>query len=190
MGRLQHQVRIIGGRLRSRKLSVPDLSSLRPTPDRIRETLFNWLNSISAETNVLDCFAGSGALGVEAASRGSKNVVLVEKDRTTAINIKSQIDALESDLAEIINDDVLVYLDNCGQVFDIVFVDPPYRLQDLRNQVLNKLIERSLINEDSLIYLEWPAHELAYLLPDQFGWIKRKRAGQVEYGIAQAVRSR
>ncbi|MFT5505620.1 MAG: 16S rRNA (guanine966-N2)-methyltransferase [Gammaproteobacteria bacterium] len=190
MARQQNQVRIIGGRLRSRKLSVPDLSGLRPTPDRIRETLFNWLNSISAQSNVLDCFAGSGALGIEAASRGTKNVVLVEKDRTAAINLKMQIDTLESNLAEVINDDILVYLENCSRVFDIVFVDPPYRLPELRDQVLNKLIERSLINEDSLIYLEWPTHDSTYTLPDQFVWIKRKRAGQVEYGIAQVVRNR
>jgi 16S rRNA (guanine966-N2)-methyltransferase len=190
MGRQQHQVRIIGGRLRSRKLSVPDLSGLRPTPDRIRETLFNWLNSISTETTVLDCFAGSGVLGIEAASRGAKSVVLVEKDRAVAINLKKQIDSLDANLAEVINDDALVYLENCHRVFDIVFVDPPYSLPEMRDQVLNKLIEHSLIDGDSLIYLEWPAYESAYLLSDQFVWTKRKRAGQVEYGIAQAVRSR
>src|SRR5258705_9958220 len=121
-------LRIVGGKFRSRRLRVPARPGLRPTPDRVRETLFNWLGQDLAGLACLDLFAGSGALGFEAASRGAARVVLVEKDRAVLAELERSRAALGASQVEITAGDAHAFLaraDNAG--FDVVFLDPPFR---------------------------------------------------------------
>lgn len=121
-----NQVRIIGGHYRRRLLSFPDRLGLRPTPDRVRETLFNWLGQELDGLRCLDLFAGSGALGLEAASRGAVEVVLVERDAAVAAALTENIHALQITQAKVVRDDGLAYLGrDCG-LFDVIFLDPPF----------------------------------------------------------------
>jgi len=182
-------LRIIGGEWRSRKLPFIDAQGLRPTPDRIRETLFNWLQNYIYGANCLDLFAGSGVLGLEALSRGAGQVTFVEKNKAVADQLKKNLDLLKSD-AEVRHQDALEYLadisssyktdKNRGGGFSIIFLDPPYR-QSLLEAVLNILCdkENGLIDSNTLIYLEHEAEE-------SFDWnkfglkvLKKADAGQV-----------
>lgn len=176
---------MIGGQWRGRRIDVLDHSGLRPTPDRIRETVFNWLTLQVAGSRVLDCFAGAGGLGLEAASREAAEVVLVELDQHAARHLQHQLDRLKAVRVSLIHDDVLHYLSHIEQGFDIVFIDPPYAQPDLRKEVLDILIERQLLHGNALVYLEWPTYEPAPILADGMEWYKQKTAGQVSYAIAQ-----
>ena len=193
--RKTHQVRIIGGRWRGRKLPVPELDGLRPTPDRIRETLFNWLGSACAQARVLDCFAGSGALGLEALSRDAKHVTLVEQDNRVCDNLRLQIERLQGGASgparvELLQGDVLGFLPQLAQSFDLVFIDPPYALGSLRHQVVSGLIEHRLLNDNARIYFEWPGDESFQLAAGNLHWLRQKKAGQVNYGVAECRLSR
>lgn len=119
-------VRIIGGQWKRRRLAVPDVSDLRPTPDRVRETLFNWLAPDVAGACCLDLFAGSGALGFEAASRGAARVVLVEQNTEVVEVLRQEAQTLRGKAIEVVQADALAYLKQSPEPFDIVFVDPPY----------------------------------------------------------------
>ena len=119
-------VRIIGGRLRGSKLPVADRPGLRPTSDRVRETLFNWLQPALPGARVLDLFAGSGALGFEAASRGAASVVLVERDAALAANLRGQATRLRVDAAQVHHADAIAWLGQGTEAFDIAFLDPPF----------------------------------------------------------------
>lgn len=158
---LDHKIRIIGGFLKGRKLEVIDLEGLRPTTDRARETLFNWIGSKVHGAKVLDLFAGSGALGFEAYSRGAANVTFVEKDAGNAALLKSTCKALpkaneSSDDALVVHHcDALKFLEACpqGDGFDLIFLDPPFA-SDLLEPAVKMLVERELINDEALIYVE------------------------------------
>lgn len=179
--RSANTLRIIGGEWRSRKLQFIDAPGLRPTPDRIRETLFNWLQGKIHNVLCLDLFAGSGALGLEALSRGAKDVIFVEKTTAIANKLKENLALLKAD-ATVINSDALSYLNTTADVkqsFDVIFLDPPYRL-GLIEKSLSGLIEKKLIDENTLIYLEHEAE-------DSFDWteyglevLKQASAGQVK----------
>jgi 16S rRNA (guanine966-N2)-methyltransferase len=120
-------VRIIGGTLRGSKLAIPAVEGLRPTPDRQRETLFNWLMPIIDGSRCLDLFAGSGALGIEAASRGAREVVLVERDPRAAAALRDSLARLKVDSARLLEGDAMRYLQQQPPTpFDIVFLDPPF----------------------------------------------------------------
>ena len=174
-------LRIIGGEWRSRKLQFIDSPGLRPTPDRIRETLFNWLQGRIHNSHCLDLFAGSGALGLEALSRGARGVIFVEKNTAIANKLKENLVLLKADATVIISD-ALSYLNSsadANQSFDVIFLDPPYRL-GLIQKSLTGLIEKKLIDENTLIYLEHEAEE-------SFDWqefgleeLKEASAGQVK----------
>ena len=180
-------LRIIGGEWRSRKLPFVDAQGLRPTPDRIRETLFNWLQGYIHGANCLDLFAGSGVLGMEALSRGAAQVVFVEKNKAVANQLKENLAVLKAD-AEVHQTDALDYLssDNAMQKWGgvlptIIFLDPPYR-QNLLEQSLAILCnkDKGLVNKNTLIYLEHEAEE-------SFDWsafglsvLKEASAGQVK----------
>ncbi len=179
------QVRIIAGDWRGRKIPVPDLEGLRPTPDRIRETLFNWLANDCRGARVLDCFAGSGALGFEAASRGAKMVTLVEFNKTAFKNLQKQNAIFQTDRIELLHGDVCEQIGRLQQPFDIVFVDPPYAMAELRRQVLMALIDNKCLNPGGLIYLEWPDTEFFELPLNELTWFKQKKAGHVNYAIAE-----
>ena len=159
-------LRIIGGEWRSRKLPFIDAQGLRPTPDRIRETLFNWLQGYIHGANCLDLFAGSGVLGLEALSRGAAQVVFVEKNKAVANQLKENLTVLKAD-AEVRQTDALDYLNSenimqkwGGVLPNIIFLDPPYR-QNLLEQSLTILCDKSkgLINKNTLIYLEHESEE-------------------------------
>lgn len=121
-----NQVRIIAGRQRRRLLRFPDLPGLRPTPDRARETLFNWLGQDLDGLHCLDAFAGSGALGLEAASRGATRVLLLERDPRILAALRGNIRALGLDAVEAHALDALAYLAGPGEDFDLIFLDPPF----------------------------------------------------------------
>lgn len=149
-------VRIIGGRWRGTRLPVPDLPGLRPTSDRARETLFNWLQSVLPGARVLDLFAGSGALGLEALSRGAREALLVERDPGLAESLRATIERLHAgDEAKPVRADALSLLRAPLQGrFDIVFVDPPFD-DGLWDAVLAAL--PPWLSDDAWLYLESPA---------------------------------
>lgn len=154
-------LRIIGGDWRSRKIPFIDAQGLRPTPDRIRETLFNWLQGDVYGASCLDLFAGSGALGIEALSRGADDVVFVEKNQSVANQLTDNLKTLNSD-SEVLQGDALKLLsgESLGfkKPFDIVFLDPPYR-KGLLEDSLQSLFENELLEKNGLIYLEHEAEQ-------------------------------
>lgn len=170
-------LRIIGGDWRSRKLAFIDATGLRPTPDRVRETLFNWLQGKVHGSNCLDLFAGSGALGLEALSRGAQDVIFIEKNKAVATQLKANLEILKSN-SHVYQEDAIAFLKKQTQAFDIIFLDPPYR-QDLLDDTLQLLNQQKLLHQNSLIYLE---HESE----NSFDWgkyslktLKQAKAGQV-----------
>ncbi len=177
------EVRIIAGRLRHRRLSFPALPGLRPTPDRVRETLFNWLMPYLPGARCLDLFAGSGALGIEAASRGATAAVLVEQAPAAVAALRQNIDMLEVGQAQVVATDALVYLASPPTAFDIVFVDPPYA-SELLQTCLDGLAARQWLAPGALIYIE-AASEQAWSLPADWTLLRSKRAGQVGYHLAK-----
>ena len=151
MSLIQNKVRVIGGKWRGRVISFPSNIALRPTPNRVRETVFNWLGQDMSGKVCLDLFAGSGAMGIEAASRGSKHVVMVESDRKVYSVLQSSLQKLRADQIELLMMDALKFIISDQRLFDVIFLDPPYQL-GLLPKVLNLL--PSHLTQDGLIYLE------------------------------------
>ena len=178
-------IRIIGGRWRGRKLAVVDAAGLRPTPDRIRETLFNWLAADCRGAEVLDCFAGSGALGFEALSRGARRLVAIETQPVAVAGLREAVASLGAEEAEVIKGDALTEIEHLAGSFDIVFVDPPYAEGHMRKQVLERLAESGRLQPGARVYLEWPVSETFELPGDDWEWHRRKTAGRVHYAIAE-----
>jgi 16S rRNA (guanine966-N2)-methyltransferase len=178
-GKPAGRVRIIGGRWRSRLIDVPARPDLRPTPDRVRETLFNWLGQRLDGWACLDLFAGSGALGFEAASRGAARVVMVEADRAVLATLRRSRERLQAEQVEIVAGDAPEYLARPGERFDVVFLDPPFR-QNALPALLAKLPPR--LRPGARVYLE--AADAVEPAPP---WreLKRARAGQVSYQLLQ-----
>lgn len=148
------QLRIIGGEWRSRRLPILNAQGLRPTPDRVRETLFNWLQFEVQGAYCLDLFAGSGALGLEALSRGAQQVVLVEKNMRIAQQLKDNVQLLGAANAQVHNLDALQYLRQNQEPFDLIFLDPPFR-KGLLPQVLDLLEEQKMLKVGGWLYLEF-----------------------------------
>jgi len=171
------KLRIIGGKYRSRVLRVAARPGLRPTPDRVRETLFNWLGQDLSGLACLDLFAGSGALGFEAASRGAERVVMVEQDRTALAELNRSRAALGAEQVLIVAGDADAFLAREKECFDVVFLDPPFR-QNAVPDLLAKLPPRLL--RGARVYVESGA-PVAVLWP----WteLKQARAGQVSYQL-------
>jgi 16S rRNA (guanine966-N2)-methyltransferase len=176
-------VRIIGGKWRGRRLPVPDLPGLRPTPDRVRETLFNWLAPVIGGSRCLDLFAGTGVLGFEAASRGAREVVLVERDREAAGRLREAAATLAPDRLEVVHGEALAWLKSPAGPFDVVFLDPPYEA-GLLDAAMRALDSGGWLAPGARIYLEAPAASGAPSLPP--GWILHRsgRAGAVGYHLA------
>ncbi len=176
-------MRIIAGKWRRRRLKVIDAPGLRPTPDRVRETLFAWLAPKLEGSRCLDLFAGTGALGFEAASRGAGAVVMVEKDPDVVETLRRHLVALEANEVEVVQADALEWLDACKETFDIIFLDPPFAQFDPAD--LCARIDRCACLEPSgLVYLETGAETFAPSLPEGFRVLKSQRAGQVRYHLA------
>lgn len=178
-------LRIIGGEWRSRKLQFPDANGLRPTSGKIRETLFNWLGHKVLGANVLDMFAGSGALGFEALSRGAASVALVEKDRKVAEQLKQNCQILQTTNAQVINADTIAWSLDAKQSFDLVFVDPPFAA-DLAQRCL-EICQSSLVNLDGLVYLEI-AKDQQVDIPEEFEVLKDKSSSNVRYQLLVRVK--
>lgn len=177
-------MRIIGGAWRRRHITFPLLCGLRPTPDRVRETVFNWLAPMIEGAACLDLFAGSGALGFEAASRGAACVVMVDVNRQVLDHLKHTKDLLDAEAVAIIHADALDYLKMTSSRFDIVFLDPPFGDDKILQTCCALLEERALLNPKPHIYLEMPAATGRPKLPYTWVIAHSKRAGQVGYYLA------
>lgn len=175
-----NQLRIIGGQWRSRRIPIADVVGLRPTPDRVRETLFNWLQTMVGGARCLDLFAGSGALGFEALSREAAEVVFVEQNVRAFKQLQANALTLGANhnQAQLVQADALTYLQQATEGFDLIFLDPPFRYA-LPEQALNLLLARELLRDRALVYLE---HEVEYQL-DFAAWglsvHRQTKAGQV-----------
>ena len=186
MKRGVRELRIVGGSLRGRKWTFADVSGLRPTPDRVRETLFNWLQPHIAGMRVLDLFAGSGALGFEALSRGAVAAMLVESDRAAAASLRDTAALFELNAAEVQQADALAVLrQSTPSSFDLVFLDPPFAAA-LLEPALDLIARRELLAADGFCYLELPAAAPLPKLPE--GWLLHRsgRAGEVGYHLLHA----
>ncbi|MDH3353926.1 MAG: 16S rRNA (guanine(966)-N(2))-methyltransferase RsmD [Chromatiales bacterium] len=182
-----NQFRIIGGEWRGRKFKFPDIEAIRPTPDRVRETLFNWLQPHILGAKCLDLFSGSGAVGLEALSRGAARVTFVEQDRNAVTAIKSHLQLLKGN-GEVCQREALSYLEGGAEStpFDLIFLDPPFG-KGLIAKVSQLLEESRLIHEKTVIYLESEQPITADVLPSGFYIDREKQAGQVWYGLAKFI---
>ena len=181
---MNQTIRIIGGQLRGKKLSFPDIDGLRPTPDRVRETLFNWLMNTIHDARCLDAFAGSGALGFEAFSRGASKVVLVEYAHKAYVNLHKTATSFNSPKLSVINKDACVYLQQTKEQFDLIFLDPPFSENHL-SDCINTLTDSSVLIPGGLLYIESPIG--MELNPNAWEQIKFKKAGQVFYGLYKKI---
>ena len=173
----RNTVRIIGGQWRSRILEFPDTADLRPTPDRVRETLFNWLGQDLSGTACLDLFAGSGALGFEALSRGAASAVMVERDSAALRSLQENAQKLGARNLTVVRGDALEFARETRARFDIVFVDPPYRL-DLQVAALG--LVRGLLADGGRVYVEGEAH---FEVPRGWTVLRKSRAGNVHFHL-------
>ncbi|MEW6648231.1 MAG: 16S rRNA (guanine(966)-N(2))-methyltransferase RsmD [Pseudomonadota bacterium] len=179
-----NQLRIIGGTWRSRRVSFPDVEGLRPSPDRVRETLFNWLAPIIAGSRCLDLYAGSGALGLEALSRGAAAVTFVDTDRRVVQQLEQNLKLLGARGASVVQGDALNFLQRAPQAFDVVFLDPPFR-RNLLPACLEQLAAGWLA-EGARVYVESEAELGEPPLPPDWELLRSKQAGQVRYSLLQA----
>lgn len=180
-------LRIIAGRCRGRRLKTPAGSGVRPTADRIRETLFNWLMPVLPGARVLDLFAGSGALGLEALSRGAGEAVLVEKDPRHAAVVAENIAVCGLQPAVLRRLDALVFLQQAAQAFDIVFLDPPFG-QGLVPRAASLLENKGWLKREAFVYVEIEADmagRLPQLLPPGWAVMRAKCSGGVSYNLCR-----
>ncbi len=177
-----HEVRLIGGQWKRSKLPVIDKPGLRPTPDRVRETLFNWLGHDLTGWRCLDAFAGSGALGFEAASRGAAEVMLIERDADLVRSLRASQQRLKADdTLQIEQADALAWMARCApQRFDLVLLDPPFGA-GLQPAAL--AAAAPLVAEGGLLYVEGPSPLAAAELPAGFAVLREARAGLVHYHL-------
>ena len=177
------EIRIIGGQWRGRKLKVQDKEGLRPTTDRLKETVFNWLMMDVRQANVLDCFAGAGSLGFEAASRGANSVICIEKNKVAANQLKTNAQLLKvGDQLTVIQADFFTAIKTFNTPFDLVFIDPPFH-KGMIETCLSALLENNLVKPGTLIYLEQEVNDRYQVMDskfsEQFSLKKEKIAGQV-----------
>ncbi len=183
----EHALRIIGGVWRGRRLNIAEIPDLRPTPDRVRETLFNWLQPLIEGSVCLDLFAGSGALGFEAASRGAAQVVMVESNSFAARHLLRQAVLLQAAQISVARADALDWLQGCDRTFDIVFLDPPFG-QGLLDKALRLLQQSRAVTAQTRVYMETESDLPAPELPPGWEYLRSKRAGRVRFHLT-VVRS-
>ncbi|MGF1758059.1 16S rRNA (guanine(966)-N(2))-methyltransferase RsmD [Photobacterium sagamiensis] len=175
-------IRIISGRLRGRKLPVHDVEGLRPTTDRVKETVFNWLAQDIYQAKCLDLFAGSGSLGFEALSRGAENITMLELDKKAANQLQQNLATVGATNAEVINTDSLKYLAQPGTPYDVVFIDPPFR-KDLIQNVVDLLEANNWLTPHAMIYIEAEKELGELTTPAHWRLHRDKTAGQVCYRL-------
>lgn len=186
-----NQLRIIGGEWRGRKLRFPDAPNLRPTPDRVRETVFNWLSPMIYSARCLDLFAGSGALGLEALSRGASFTTFVDSHKKVTAGLNEHLDLLNAnDKAEVLQMDGVKFLSNEkfktaeDKKYNLVFLDPPYHL-DFMQKVVPLLEENNWLADNAMLYLEIEKRQTLPELPENWQQLKEKTAGEVNYFLFQ-----
>jgi 16S rRNA (guanine966-N2)-methyltransferase len=172
------KLRIIGGEYRGRRIAVASRPGLRPTPDRVRETLFNWLGQRLDGLACLDLFAGTGALGFEAASRGAARVVMVERDREAFASLEQTRSRIGAARVELVHADAMEYLRKASEPFDVVFLDPPFR-QNALPALLERVAPR--LAPGARVYVEAERPFAA----DAWRELKGARAGQVSYQLLE-----
>lgn len=177
---MKNQLRIIGGEFKRRNLNFANIEGLRPTPDRVRETLFNWLMWDIQNTKVLDICTGSGALGFEALSRGAKHIVMIEPNTVQSQYLKDNIKLLKAQNCEVHTQIAQKVLSQLKEQFDVVFLDPPYGLNLWEE--LSHLAD-PLIASQGFIYIEADKDLQLLKLPQTWVKIKETKAGTVRAGL-------
>ncbi|CAH0992963.1 Ribosomal RNA small subunit methyltransferase D [Sinobacterium norvegicum] len=178
-----NSLRIIAGQWRGRRLNFIDSEGLRPTGDRVRETLFNWLQVDVPGAVCIDLFAGAGALGFEAASRGAAKVVMIEKSRAVAERLRQNVALLDAGHVEIVNGSAIDWMNGSAEAADIVFVDPPFA-GDLLEQSLRQMEAACWLKDSTLIYIETAKYQ-AFTVPAGWQQLKQKNTGQVSVYLYQ-----
>jgi 16S rRNA (guanine966-N2)-methyltransferase len=184
--KMANRLRIIGGRWRGVRIDFPPLPTLRPSPDRVRETLFNWLQPVMVGARCLDLFAGSGALGIEALSRGAAQVMFVDSEPQVGRHLQATIERLQIDNARLQVADALRFLRGPAERFDIVFLDPPFA-SGVLEEVCERLTVDGWLAPGAYVYLECPADTPLPTLPANWTVHRTKRAGQVGYHLLHAT---
>ena len=178
-------MRIIGGAWRRRRLPVPEAKGLRPTPDRVKETLFNWLSTSMEGARCLDLYAGSGSLGLEAASRGAARVVMVENDPRLVEKLRRQCEALGASGVQVVQASAESWLRRIAEPFDVVFLDPPFADPPFETVTL-ALAQGGWLAPGARMYLESHLSAGRLGLPDGWTVLRSEKAGQVRYHLASA----
>jgi 16S rRNA (guanine966-N2)-methyltransferase len=175
------QFRIIGGKWKGRKLRFIEVEGLRPSLDRIRETLFNWLQNEIHGARCLDLFAGSGAIGIEALSRGAAKTSFVELNRKAFHQLEENLGLLNADNAHVVHGDAFEFITSNQQPFDIIFLDPPFH-KGITQKVIEQLAEAEWLKPETLIYIE-VEQGLELNIPENWSELKDKKAGQLQYKL-------
>ena len=183
---MSNKLRIIGGEWRSRSINFIDVPSLRPTPARVRETVFNWLRNDIIASRCLDLYAGSGALGFEAASRGAKTVIQLENNAVACRALKENSVALAAKQIKIIQSEVFRYLSGDAEAFDVVFIDPPFAL-GLAVQTCQWLEDKGWLSKHAKIYVEAESTLKLEGMPENWRLLKSKIAGEVGYHLYERM---
>jgi 16S rRNA (guanine966-N2)-methyltransferase len=183
--RLPNRLRIVGGRWRGTRVDFPPIAAIRPSPDRVRETLFNWLQTRIVGARCLDLFAGSGALGIEALSRGAAEVTFVDREPQVGRHITQTLQRLSATGATVQVEDAARFLGRTPQPFDVVFLDPPFASVLL--QAAFDRLPHGWLTDDAYIYVECPADVPLPALPVGWTVYRSKQAGQVGYHLLRAT---
>ncbi len=183
---MSNKLRIIGGDWRSRCITFIDAPGLRPTPVRVRETLFNWLRDDIIASRCLDLYAGSGALGFEAASRGAKSVTQVENNALACRALKENAIALAAEQVKIVQSDVMRYLAGEAETFDVIFIDPPFAM-GLAAETCQWLEDKGWLSKHAKIYVEVESTLKLEGIPENWRLLKSKVAGEVGYHLFARV---
>ena len=180
----RNRFRIISGAWRGRRLPFPDVEGLRPSPDRVRETLFNWLAQVIEGARCLDLFAGSGALGLEALSRGAARVVFVDQHEQVVRCLRGNLDALHCDRAAVVQAGAVGFLGGAAEPMDLILLDPPYG-EGLLGQAAELVEARGWLRPGGRVYLEDDAAAGAPDIPAGWELLRTRRAGRVGYHLAR-----
>lgn len=181
-------IRVISGQYRGRKLPVLNADGLRPTTDRTKETLFNWLMNDVRDSHCLDLFAGSASLGIEALSRHAANVTFVEMNKDASAQINQNLNLLKvpTDRFSVLQGDATQVVTQLKAQFDIVFLDPPFH-KNLLPEIINLLAQLSLVRDGSLLYIECELEHANYTVPQSWQRIKESQTKQLSYRLYQVV---
>ena len=180
----EHKIRIIAGRHRGRRIVVPDLEGLRPSPDRVRETVFNWLQFDLPGANVLDAFAGSGAMGLESLSRGAASVLFTDTSAIACEQLRTLLRDWHEPHAHVRQCDAMQLSESTTR-YDIIFLDPPFAA-NLHQQAINKFCTSRWLKPGGVIYLEQSTDLPLPTLPEGYDWHKQSYAGRLIFGLITA----